>query len=378
MKLHSVLIALAAIFYLAPADAYAYDMLVGGIYYDKNDDGTTVTVTYKYFDDSCAPEYTVSSPYAGTVTIPSSVTLRGKKYTVTAIGDHAFECCSRLKAVVIPETVTSIGNCAFLGTGITRLKLPSSLTSIGRCAFMSCQRLVSINIPDNLEYIGSYAFASSGLDVASYDGLVYVDGGKALVGTVSDYNEQEIRPASGTRIIADDIFPYNLDAGQQAVTLPASVTALSGNPFACCSSRVFYTVNDGNPCYDSRNYDSHNYSNTIIHTATNTLVVGCENSKIPATVEGIGDKAFANRTFESIELPAALVRCSDTAFFGCENLVRVTCRAEVPPTLTTDPRQGGESFFSLSNATYLYVPAASVAAYQASPFGQQFAGVRAL
>ena len=186
MKLHSVLIALAAIFYLAPADAYAYDMLVGGIYYDKNDDGTTVTVTYKYFDDSCAPEYTVSSPYAGTVTIPSSVTSRGKKYTVTAIGDHAFECCSRLKAVVIPETVTSIGNCAFLGTGITRLKLPSSLTSIGRCAFMSCQRLVSINIPDNLEYIGSYAFASSGLDVASYDRLVYVDGGKALVGTVSD------------------------------------------------------------------------------------------------------------------------------------------------------------------------------------------------
>ncbi|MGM9845242.1 MAG: leucine-rich repeat protein [Muribaculaceae bacterium] len=378
MKLHSAMIALAAILFLTPNDARAYDMLVGGIYYDKNDDGTTVSVTYKYLDDSCAPEYTVSSPYAGTVTIPSSVTSRGKKYTVTAIGDHAFESCSRLKAVVIPETVTAIGNCAFIGSGITRLKLPSSLRSIGRCAFMSCQRLVSINIPDNLEYIGSYAFASSGLDVASSDGLVYVDGGKALVGTTSDYNEPEIRPAAGTRIIADDIFPYNLDSGQQVVTLPASVTALSANPFACCSARVFYFVNDDNPCFDSRKYDSYNYSNTIIHTATNTLVVGCDNSKIPATVEGIGDKAFANRTFNSIELPAALVRCSDTAFIGCENLVRVTCLAEVPPTLTIDPRQAGESFFSLANATYLYVPAAAVAAYQASPFGKQFAGVRPL
>ena len=378
MKLHSAMIALSAILFLTPTDAEAYDMLVGGIYYDKNDDGATVSVTYKYLDDSCAPEITVRSPYAGTITIPATITSRGKKYTVTAIGERAFQDCSRLKSVIIPETVTSIGVCAFAGTGISAIKLPESLRSIGRAAFISCKRLVSVNIPDNVEYIGSSAFGWSGLDVPSADGLVYVDGHKALVGCSEDYRTEEIRPAAGTRIIADDIIPYNDGIGQQVVTLPASVTAISGNPFAYCSSSVYYFVDSDNPCYDSRKYDSHNYSNTIIHTATNTLIAGCENSKIPASVEGIGDKAFANRSFKSIELPEALKRCSDTAFEGCENLVRVVCRAPQPPALTSDPCPSLEVYFSLANDTYLYVPAAAVAAYQASPFGKQFAGVRPL
>lgn len=84
-------------------NAFAYDALVNGIYY--NFSGTEATVTYR--------EYS-SNSYSGNVVIPSSVVYGGMTYSVTCIGDSAFYSCSSLTSVTIPNNVTDIGDRAFL------------------------------------------------------------------------------------------------------------------------------------------------------------------------------------------------------------------------------------------------------------------------
>ncbi|MCM1336590.1 MAG: leucine-rich repeat domain-containing protein, partial [Candidatus Amulumruptor caecigallinarius] len=86
---------------LCNLSVYAYDFKIDGICYNINNDKTSVSVTY------------VSSSYgsyAGNITIPPSVTYNGTEYAVTSIGESAFNNCSSLQSVTIPNSVTSIGN----------------------------------------------------------------------------------------------------------------------------------------------------------------------------------------------------------------------------------------------------------------------------
>ena len=129
---------------------FAYDFSVNGIYYGKNSDGKTVYVTYK---DS---NY---NSYSGSVVIPSTVTFSGTTYSVTSIGDGAFDECSGLTSVTIPNSVTSIGNSAFSGcSGLTSVTIPNSVTSIGGCAFCECSGLTSVTIPNSITSICYKAF----------------------------------------------------------------------------------------------------------------------------------------------------------------------------------------------------------------------------
>lgn len=84
------------------------------------------------------------------VTIPNSV---------TSIDNYAFQFCSGLTSIEIPNSVTSIGSQTFWNcSSLTHIELPNSVTSIGTQAFYGCSNLTSIEIPNSVTSIGIEAF----------------------------------------------------------------------------------------------------------------------------------------------------------------------------------------------------------------------------
>lgn len=141
----------------------ALDFTVDSLNYRVNNDGTTVTVTGH-----------VSGQYAmGDLLIPETVSYGGKNYTITVVGDEAFDNCWALSGnLSIPSTVTRIGDkafrcCQFRGG----LELPANLTYIGDRAFCDCQWMTGpLYIPDSVTYLGEAAFGGC----MSFDGTLHI------------------------------------------------------------------------------------------------------------------------------------------------------------------------------------------------------------
>ncbi len=75
------------------------------------------------------------------------------------IGDSAFQDCTNLTSLSIPDSITSIGSSAFYCcNSLTSIAIPNSVTSIGRGAFDGCRKLQSITIGNGVTSIGDYAF----------------------------------------------------------------------------------------------------------------------------------------------------------------------------------------------------------------------------
>lgn len=78
---------------------------------------------------------------------------------LTAIAESAFEKCTNLWKVQLPNTVETIGDNAFKGcTGLIGIPFPESVTTIGQSAFEGCSSIKEIIIPDNVAVIGISAF----------------------------------------------------------------------------------------------------------------------------------------------------------------------------------------------------------------------------
>ncbi|MBR5780697.1 MAG: leucine-rich repeat domain-containing protein, partial [Bacteroidales bacterium] len=80
--------------------------------------------------------------------------------SVTKIGNGAFSRCSHLKNIDIPESVTEIGDKAFSGcSSLKSIDIPNSVTKIGVWAFSECSSLESIDIPESVTEIVELAFS---------------------------------------------------------------------------------------------------------------------------------------------------------------------------------------------------------------------------
>ena len=123
--------------------------------------------------------------YSGDVVIPETVEYDGVTCRVASIGDQAFNDCSELTSVTIPNSVTSIGYGVFSGcSSLTSVTIPNSVTSIERNTFQYCSSLTSITIGNSVTYIGDYAFyGCSGLTSIDIPNSVKNVGNDAFTGT---------------------------------------------------------------------------------------------------------------------------------------------------------------------------------------------------
>ncbi len=216
---------------------------------DSNDSEATLTT----FDDGNL-RYTITSAVdhkvsvtgaittTATLTIPSSVTYNSVSYTVTSIGNGAFNDCSFFTGpLIIPNSVTSIGNGAFDGcSGFTGpLSIPNSVTSIGIGAFYLCSGLTSLIIPDSVTTIGDNTFCYC----SHLTGSLIIPNSVTSIGTDAFLGCSElislIIPDSVTSI-GDNAFCYC--SGLTSLTIPDSVTTIGDYAFYDCLGLTSITI----------------------------------------------------------------------------------------------------------------------------------------
>lgn len=146
MKQNAKNVSLFVLLLFMGIEVSAYDFEADGIYYGYNASDQTAYVTYG------------TEKYSGNVVIPESVTYNGRTMSVTSIGPIAFEYCNDLYSVSIPNSVTSIGDRAFSGSGLKSVNIPNSVTTIESCAFRN-SNLTSLIIPSSIMTIGKDAFS---------------------------------------------------------------------------------------------------------------------------------------------------------------------------------------------------------------------------
>ena len=93
--------------------------------------------------------------------------------SVKTIGMAAFEYCSSLAYIVLPEGVTTIARSAFWGcSSLSRIDLPEGVTTIGHSAFYGCEKLSSVKLPNSLTTIEGFAFSGcNGLTITIPDNV---------------------------------------------------------------------------------------------------------------------------------------------------------------------------------------------------------------
>ena len=153
------------------AAGWTTDQFKGGVKYLSDETTATTTEGYEMhfeiIDDTehtmrvCqnGEDPTVPKTTTGVITVPETVTFMGKEYTVTEIGDYAFNGCDQLTQVNLPKTVTLINAWAFGDcTSLTRIHL-SNVENIYNYAFGDCTALNTIVGLNNATYIESGAFS---------------------------------------------------------------------------------------------------------------------------------------------------------------------------------------------------------------------------
>ena len=171
------------------ASLVPYDVEVDGIGYKMHDDGLAVTALsfagHSYHGAVTIPSQVTANGRTLPVTAIADGAFRDCNAltavtipsTVTAIGKSAFKNCTGLTSVVIPKSVKRIDYGAFMDcTHLSSLSLASGLQEIGYYAFAYCERLAGVTIPASVTTMGDGAFMGTGIKRADIgDGLEKVN-----------------------------------------------------------------------------------------------------------------------------------------------------------------------------------------------------------
>jgi hypothetical protein len=264
---------------------------------------------------------------------------------VTSIGNDAFMFYDSLTSITIPNSVTTIGYDAFRDcTSLTSIDIPSGVTSIGEFAFNDCFNLQSITIeattPPRLgpgvfdytnncpiyvpcESVAAYKAASEWSTYANRITCIEppLTTGKYRA-SYSDGNSLELSCNTNT-LISDETQPsgYEISALTSA-TIGSCVTQIGISAFENATNLERLTLSEG--------------------------------------LEIIDFKSFKNcSSLKSVTFPESLTSIGTDSFSGCSGLLSITFLSDTPIRLY------GNTFADTNNCP-IYVPSASLSAYQSA------------
>ena len=276
--------------------------------------------TYGNFEYSVLSDGTVYiSNYNGSaekVDIPKKID--GK--SVTCIGAYAFDYCSNITSVTIPDSVTSISQFAFVNCeNLTDVTIPDSVMGIDDWAFCGCTSLKSITIPNSVTSIGGNAFS----DCTSLTGITIPESVTSIGGRA-----------------------FENCTNLTSVTIPGSVAGIGDGAFNGCTSLIAINVATGNQNYIS--------VNGVLYNKDKTTVIcypAGKKDKSYTIINGvtyIGEHAFEYCTsLTSITIPSGVMGIGDWAFLGCSNLTSIT----IPNGMTCIGYRAFEDCSSLTSIT---------------------------
>ena len=267
----------------------AYDFEVDGIYYKINKDSVSVSVTNKNSSNSGA--------YIGHVSVPAEVIYNNMIYPVTMIDGSAFEKCSAMTGIDLPNTIKEIGRYSFMGcSALSHIDIPDSVTFIGTRAFQGCRSLTELYIPASVQNI-------------EYEAFIHCYGITSIV--VDENNSYYDSRENCNAIIGKN----------RSVLLAACVNTVIPNSVKRLASDVF------------------NGFTWLTHV------------DLPDSLEYIGGYAFYGCTgLTNIDFPSTVTTISDAAFAGCTGLTEVV----LPESLQS---LGGCVFMDCPELTSLFIPA---------------------
>ncbi len=310
---------------------------------------------------------------------------------VTTIGSHAFESCTSLTSITIPEGVTEIGYQAFYGcSSLASVTLPDSVTEIGGQAFYGCTALTSVTIPDGVTSIGSYVFAGcSGL--TEFKGQLASNDGRCLIinGAIHSFAPAGLTgyaiPEGVTSIVATAFYGC---ASLISITIPDSVTYIGEWAFKDCLSltsvycmpttpptggtgrfdngvvgRKIYVPAESIEAYKSANYWSDYADDFVAYDFEKGEVVNLESRKIyytstngnVVTPYNSGTSYFGanivSNTYENgqgvITFDGNVTEIGNRTFYDCSSLASIT----IPDSVTSIGYDAFEHCSSLASVT---------------------------
>lgn len=332
-------------------NGYIY-RVIGGIRYSLKDN--EATVIRQPGDLDC-------------VILPNSVIYNGITYYVVNISDNAFNDCINLTSVAIPESISNIGddvfkNCRCLTIYCETKSKPNGWSNDwnkygcpviwnyknndkdnngyaysiindiryslkNRVATVICQpaNIQFAFLPSSVKYNGITYYVTSINDNAFYNctslmGVTISNGIKIIGKSAFCGCSSLISIEMGKSVTSIGYGAFWDCSSLTSIEIPISVTSIGDKAFYHCSGLASINVTHGNAKY-------HSSENCLIETATKTLVVGCNNSVIPANgnVTSIGDSAFENCVgIKSITIPDGVTIIGYYAFSGCTSLTSIT------------------------------------------------------
>ncbi len=286
--------------------SYAYDFKVGDLCYAVLNYEEVAVVGENY-----APAYYY---LPASLEIPSKVVYSGNTYTVTEIGNYAFQACEMLESVTIPNTVKKVGI----------------------YAFAACTKLLNISFPESLEDVMGGALYECAWYDNQPDGLIYV--GNLLYRYKGVAPAETIEVREGTKAILD--FAFTQQPNIQSVVLPNSVTSVHVRAFADCPNLETVVLPN---------------SLSVIEEETFSNCPKLSSIDLPQDVSIIGANAFrACSSLSHVEWPQQLTNIGANAFYECTQLDNVDA---IPASIQ---KIGANAFYNTAweqrqPAGYIYI-----------------------